>query len=325
MSPAIEAHDLRKTYQSGLLFPKKYEALKGLTLSVASGEIFGLLGQNGAGKTTFIKTLLGIIRPTSGKAMVLGFSAGDSRSRKMIGYLPENLRVPRHLSAITALEYYGHLSGMPTADIIARRMPLLERVGLAARAKDSVATYSKGMLQRLGLAQAMLHDPELYVLDEPTDGLDPVARADVRRMLKELKERGKTIFLNSHILQEVELVCDRVAILNRGELKRLGRVSELTAAGTPGIEGAAPTLEVQLDLEGPENTIRETLPPECLHQWHAFGPSQFRVVLRLAEQNEVNQVVDALRSRGISIVGLARGKVTLEDAYLEAVAEAVTK
>lgn len=325
MSPAIEAQDLRKTYRSGLLFPKRFEALKGLTLSVARGEIFGLLGQNGAGKTTFIKTLLGIIRPTSGAASVLGYRAGDSRSRRLIGYLPENLRVPRHLNAITSLEYYGHLSGLPTAEIVARRMPLLERVGLAARAKDCVATYSKGMLQRLGLAQAMLHDPDLYVLDEPTDGLDPVARAEVRRMLKELKDRGKSVFLNSHILQEVELICDRVAILNRGELKRLGRVSELTAVGIGGLDEAAPAIQVQLDLDGPEEHIREVLPPECLHQWHSFGPTQFRVVLRLAEQNEVNQVVDGLRSRGISLVGLVRGRVTLEDAYLEAVAESAGK
>jgi ABC-2 type transport system ATP-binding protein len=325
MSPAIEAQDLRKTYQSGLLFPKRFEALKGLTLSVAQGEIFGLLGQNGAGKTTFIKTLLGIIRPTSGTASILGYPAGDRRSRRLIGYLPENLRVPRHLSAITALEYYGHLSGLSSAHLVARRMPLLERVGLAARAKDSVATYSKGMLQRLGLAQAMLHDPELYVLDEPTDGLDPVARADVRRMLKELKDRGKTVFLNSHILQEVELVCDRVAILNRGELKRLGRVAELTAVGIGGLNGAAATLEIQFDLDGPEASIREVLPPECLHQWQPFGPTQFRVTLRLAEQSEVNQIVDALRSRGISLIGLARGRVTLEDAYLQAVAEPAGK
>jgi ABC-2 type transport system ATP-binding protein len=324
MSPAIEALDLRKTYQSGLLVPKRFEALKGLTLSVARGEIFGLLGQNGAGKTTFIKTLLGIIRPTSGTASVLGHPAGDRRSRRLIGYLPENLRVPRHLNAITALEYYGHLSGLPTADIVARRLPLLERVGLAARAKDSVATYSKGMLQRLGLAQAMLHDPDLYVLDEPTDGLDPVARAEVRRMLKELKDRGKTVFLNSHILQEVELVCDRVAILNRGELKRLGRVAELTAVGMGGLN-AAVRLEIQLDLDGSEASIREVVPAECLHQWQAFGPTQFRVTLRLAEQSEVDQVVDALRSRGVSLVGLSRGRVTLEDAYLEAVAEPAGK
>lgn len=324
LTPAIEAHELRKTYRTGLFVRQQFEALKGLTLSVARGEIFGLLGQNGAGKTTFIKTLLGIIRPTGGSASVLGFPAGDSRSRRLIGYLPENLRVPRHLNALTALEYYGHLSGLPSADLVARRGPLLERVGLAARAKDSVATYSKGMLQRLGLAQAMLHDPELYVLDEPTDGLDPVARADVRRMLKELQQRNKTIFLNSHILQEVELICDRVAILNRGELKRLGRVSELTSAIAPGLAGAVPMLEVQLDLEGAEAVIRETLPPECLHHWQAFGSSQFRATIRVALQAEVDQLVDVLRARGISLVGLTRGKVTLEDAYLEAVAEPTT-
>ncbi|MCE9526085.1 MAG: ABC transporter ATP-binding protein, partial [Planctomycetales bacterium] len=165
-SPAIAVSDLRKTYTEGLLFRKRQEALKGISFEVKRGEIFGLLGGNGAGKTTFIKILLGIIRRTSGSAQVLDFPAGDSRARQRIGYLPENLRVPRHLTGYTALEYYGNLSGLSNRVIRARRGPLLEKVGIAARAKDPVRTYSKGMLQRLGLAQAMLHDPDLFIFDE---------------------------------------------------------------------------------------------------------------------------------------------------------------
>src|SRR5262245_49491241 len=178
--PAIETHSLCKTYVEGLIRRKRQEALRGVSLRVERGEIFGLLGGNGAGKTTFIKILLGIIRRSGGDARLLGYAAGDWRGRKLIGYLPENLRVPRHLTGLTALEYYGHLSNVPTSLIRQRRGGLLEMVGLADRAKDPVRTYSKGMLQRLGLAQAMLHEPELFVLDEPTDGLDPLARSQVR-------------------------------------------------------------------------------------------------------------------------------------------------
>src|SRR5436190_3592630 len=227
--PAIETRELSKTYVEGLLRRRRIAALKGVSLRVERGEIFGLLGGNGAGKTTFIKTLLGIIRKTAGDARLLDFPAGDRRGRKLVGYLPENLRVPRHLTGYTALEYYGNLSNVPTSVIRQRRGPLLEKVGLAERAKDPVRTYSKGMLHRFGLAQAMLHDPELFILDEPTDGLDPLARSQVRGYLKELKEQGKTVFLNSHILQEVELVCDRVAILDKGVLRRVANVAEITS------------------------------------------------------------------------------------------------
>ncbi|HEX5035041.1 MAG TPA: ABC transporter ATP-binding protein, partial [bacterium] len=179
-SPAIAVSELRKTYTEGVFLRKRQEALKGVSFEVRRGEIFGLLGGNGAGKTTFIKILLGIIRRSAGNAQVLDFPAGDWRARQKIGYLPENLRVPRHLTGYTALEYYGHLSGVSTRMIKERRGPLLEKVGIAARAKDPVRTYSKGMLQRLGLAQAMLHDPDLFIFDEPTDGLDPLARSQVR-------------------------------------------------------------------------------------------------------------------------------------------------
>jgi len=324
---AIETHDLRKTYVEGILRRKRQEALKGVSLRVERGEIFGLLGGNGAGKTTFIKVLLGIIRRSGGAAQVLGFPAGDRRGRRLIGYLPENLRVPRHLTGYTALEYYGHLSNVPSAVIRQRRGPLLEMVGLAARAKDPVRTYSKGMLQRLGLAQAMLHEPELFILDEPTDGLDPLARSQVRGFLADLKKRGKTIFLNSHILQEVELICDRVAILDKGVLRRVANVAEITSGrvqvsgnGHPHVQEE---LELHLDLTAPEPLIRSTVGQLPIAGWQVFSPTDHRVVLRMPDQASVDGLIDGLRLAGISIVGLTRRRVSLEDAYLEIVAETV--
>jgi len=327
--PAIETHDLSKTYVEGLLRRKKQQALKGVSLRVERGEIFGLLGGNGAGKTTFIKTLLGIIRKTGGQASMLGFPAGDRRGRKLVGYQPENLRVPRHLTGHTALEYYGNLSNVPTWVIRQKRGPLLEKVGLAERAKDPVRTYSKGMLQRLGLAQAMLHDPELFILDEPTDGLDPLARSQVRGYLTELKRQGKTIFLNSHILQEVELICDRVAILDKGVLRRVAHVAEITsgrggitAGGNGRPHGPQEELELHLDLTGQEPAIRQTLGNLPISTWQPFSPTDFRVITRVPGQLDVDALIDRLRTAGISIVGLSRRRVSLEDAYLEIVAEA---
>ena len=326
--PAIETRALSKTYVEGLFRRKRIAALKGVSLRVERGEIFGLLGGNGAGKTTFIKTLLGVIRKTSGDAKLLGFPAGHRRGRKLVGYLPENLRIPRHLTGYTALEYYGNLSNVPTSLVWQRSGPLLEKVGLLERAKDPVRTYSKGMLQRLGLAQAMLHDPELFILDEPTDGLDPLARSQVRSYLTELKQQGKTIFLNSHILQEVELICDRVAILDKGVLRRVANVAEITGHRGASVGGNGQphdqpeALELHLDLTGPELLIRQSLGALPITTWQPYSPTDFRVITRVPNQPDVDQLIDRLRTARISIVGLTRRRVSLEDAYLEIVAEA---
>jgi ABC-2 type transport system ATP-binding protein len=327
--PAIETRELSKTYVEGIVRRKRVQALKGVSLRVERGEIFGLLGGNGAGKTTFIKTLLGIVRKNGGDARVLGFPAGDRRGRGLIGYLPENLRIPRHLTGTSALEYYGNLSHVPTSVIKKRRGELLEKVGLAERAKDPVRTYSKGMLQRLGLAQSMLHDPELFILDEPTDGLDPLARSQVRGYLKDLKQQGKTVFLNSHILQEVELVCDRVAILDKGVLRRVANVAEITSGraglglggnGQPSAEQEA--LELHLDLTGAEAAIRQTLGALPITAWQSFSEGNYRVITRVPDQGAVDDLIDRMRAAQVSIVGLARRRVSLEEAYLEIVAEA---
>jgi ABC-2 type transport system ATP-binding protein len=310
---AIEIDDLRKTYREGLVFRKSFEALRGVSFRVERGEIFGLLGPNGAGKTTFIKVLLGIVRKSSGRATVLGQSAGSRRARQRIGYLPENLRIPRYLNARTALEYYGGLSGLSRSEVGQRSGKLLESVGLADRVRDPVKKYSKGMLQRLGLAQALLHDPELLFLDEPTDGLDPIGRSHVRNVLRELQESGKTVFLNSHLLQEVEMVCDRVAILDRGILRSVGALAEIAPQRLEGVD-------LELELAGEPEPIARALGDRTVSQREPVG-DHVRLTIRLADQAAVNACVDDLRREQISIVGMARHRVTLEDAFLEILAQ----
>ena len=317
MAAVIEVEKLTKTYREGWVRRRQLEVLKGLTLSVGEGEVFGLLGPNGAGKTTFIKILLGIVRPSGGQANLLGHRAGSRASRHRVGYLPENLRIPRYHTANTALEYYGQLSGVSLSTIRKRGPELLQLVGLANRSRDSISKYSKGMLQRLGLAQALLHDPQLVILDEPTDGLDPVGRSQIRQVLTHLKQQGKTVFLNSHILQEVELVCDRVAILDKGELRFVGPVGDATTTlGQTGEQGGAVAFEVQFELVGDEARVRQAFGEAKPHYWDRMPDGLIRVRLRLDDQAAVDQHVDQIRRAGISVVGMARRRATLEDAFL---------
>src|SRR6185437_12539051 len=209
---------------------------------------------------TLIKVLLGIVRKSGGQATLLGRPPGDRMGRRGVGYLPEGHRIPAHHTGDTALEYYGSLSGLSQREIKRRRPELLELVGLAEWGRTAVKKYSKGMLQRLGLAQAMLHDPELLILDEPTDGVDPVGRKEMRTLLRRLKEQGKTIFINSHLLQEIELVCDRVVILVKGEVRREGLVEAITERAEP---------EIELTLAGSERDIRSALKDYKLAGWSA--------------------------------------------------------
>jgi len=303
----IDVQDLRKTYRDGLLGRRKVEALKGVSFHVERGTIFGLLGPNGAGKTTLIKVLLGIVRKTGGTATVLGQPSGDLRGRRKVGYLPENHRIPRHHTANSALEYYGGLSGMSRDEIRRRRPELLELVGLGDWGKSPVKKFSKGMLQRLGLAQAMMHDPELLILDEPTDGVDPVGRSEMRGTLQLLKSEGKTIFINSHLLQEIELVCDRVAILVHGQLRREGMVAEITERQ----EG-----EVELTVVGSEAGIRGVLALQQIVSMNPLGENRFRIKLQIPDQSGVDRTIDGLRTGGFSIEELVRRRDTLEEAFL---------
>jgi ABC-2 type transport system ATP-binding protein len=316
----IEVEDLRKTYREGWIRRRSLDVLKGVSFSVGPGEIFGLLGPNGAGKTTFIKILLGIVRATGGRVSLLGHAAGSRRSRREVGYLPENLRIPRHHTGLTALDYYGQLSGLSRREIRQRGESLLQQVGLSQRAGDSITKYSKGMLQRLGLAQALLHQPQVVILDEPTDGLDPVARSHVRNVLQQLKQQGRTVFVNSHILQEVELICDRVAILDRGTLRYVGPVAEVSQRGLTGdgevVTAEAVELEVHFEVHGAEPAVRTALAGHSNSVSTLIKPGEYRVAVRLPNQASVDQLIDQFRAQGVSIVSLTRQRLSLEDAFL---------
>lgn len=322
--PAIDVRGLHKTYTSGLIFKSRHQALKGVSLTVNRGEIFGLLGPNGAGKTTFLKIMLGIIHKSGGEATLLGFPAGSKRGRQLVGYLPEHLRVPQHLTGYQALEYFGNLSNVPTSVIREKRGELLETVGLAQRAKDRVTQYSKGMLQRLGLAQALLHDPELLVLDEPTDGLDPQARAEMRQIIRDLQKRGVTIFLNSHLLQEVEMICQRVAILDKGNVRYCGDVETIGEHLSRQSAVQESTLKVQFELIGDEEAILKCFQSTA----HRIGEQRGRsltIEATAKDQGEVDRIVDRIRSFGISIARMIPVKITLEDAYLQIVDKSSSK
>jgi ABC-2 type transport system ATP-binding protein len=227
--PVVQTSELRKIYRTGFWFNQKIESLKNCTLTVYQGETFGLLGPNGAGKTTLLKTLLGIVRPTSGRAWLLGSPIGNIPVKQRVGYLPENAYFYDYLTGWEFLQFAAELFEIPP-DIRQQRIPLLlDLVGLSkldAR-KKQMRQYSKGMLQRIGMAQALINDPELVFLDEPMSGLDPMGRYQMREIILSLKSQGKTIFFNSHILSDVEKICDRVAILAQGELICTGSLNEL--------------------------------------------------------------------------------------------------
>jgi ABC-2 type transport system ATP-binding protein len=296
--PVIEIKNLVKQYG-------RIEALRGVSLSVEKGEIFGLLGQNGAGKTTMVKILLGITKPSFGDATLLGEPAGTPAHRKRVGYLPEDHRFPDYHSGYSLLEFYGSLLDVAPKEKKQRIDEMLDVVGLKSRAHYKIRTYSKGMKQRLGIAQAMFHDPEVIFLDEPTDGVDPIGRREIRDLLNQLKEEGKTIFLNSHLLGEVELITDRVAILDKGELIRLGTTKELTQQHGLYVIGLAagqtfPREEVaQL---GCEVTRNEGL-------WE----------VALKDGQMIDTVIDLLRARGLSLRHLAEKRQTLEDLFIQTV------
>ncbi|MCX4241387.1 ABC transporter ATP-binding protein [Paraliomyxa miuraensis] len=222
----LHVSDLRKTFTRGFL-RRRTEALRGITLTVERGEIFGFLGPNGAGKTTTIKILMGLIFPSGGKAEVLGLRAGDPAAKARVGYLPENPYFYDYLSVRELLDMVGRLHGLPAATRRRRGDALVERVGLSHAADRPLRSFSKGMLQRAGLAQALIGEPELVVLDEPMSGLDPVGRKEVRDLVLELREQGTTVFFCTHILADASALCDRVGILVRGRLRDVGSQAEL--------------------------------------------------------------------------------------------------
>jgi ABC-2 type transport system ATP-binding protein len=286
----------------------RVEALRGVSLAVERGEIFGLLGQNGAGKTTLIKILLGITQLTDGAARLLDEPAGTACVRSRIGYLPEDHRFPDYHTGASLLDYYGALLEVPRA-VRRQRIPeVLELVGIKGRMHYKIRTYSKGMKQRLGIAQAIFHDPEVIFLDEPTDGVDPVGRREIRAIMQQLKEEGKTIFLNSHLLGEVELICDRVVILQKGEVVREGTVAELTHLQNLFIVGLAPGQELPRE--------------ELQKQGYAVSPSGEMWEIGLRDGQSIDPVIDLLRGRRLNLRYLVEKRQTLEELFVQTVEEA---
>ena len=275
-------------------------ALDGVSLAVAPGEIFGLLGQNGAGKTTLVKILLGLVAPTSGQAWLLDSPVGTAKVREKVGYLPEDHRLPEYHTGPNLLDFYGALQGVP-GPVRARRIPeLLGQLGLAGRERLKVRGYSKGMKQRLGLAQALLAQPRVLFLDEPTDGVDPVGRRHIRDLLLEERAKGVTLFVNSHLLSEMEQLCDRVAILKNGRIALTGTVADLTRQGD----------RWQLELAS-----GESWPATLNLAAQEIGPSRYELVL--AKDGDIDDVLRGLIGSGVKLRHLERMRSTLEDLYLD--------
>ena len=234
----LEVNGLYKTFHIGF-FRKRVDAVRGTSFSVKRGEIFGLLGPNGAGKTTTIKSILRLIFPTKGEIRIFGSPSGDREAAKRVGYMPENPYVYQYLKPIEFLDLCGRLVGLRRRERRARSEEMIDKVGLRHAADRPIGKFSKGMMQRIGLAQALLHDPELLVLDEPMSGLDPIGRKEVRDLLLEQRERGKTLLFTSHILSDVELLCDRVVIMQQGNITSEGQVHDL-------LESAGRRVEIRL-------------------------------------------------------------------------------
>lgn len=298
---AIDILGLEKVYQVGFWRKRPKRALHPLTLTVEEGEIFGFLGPNGAGKTTTLKMLMGLVFPTGGSARILGMELDDPRMKAQIGFLPEQPYFYDYLTAHELLHYYGRLSGVESTQLGSRVHAVLNQVGLKDSAHVQLRKFSKGMLQRAGIAQAILHDPKVVFLDEPMSGLDPMGRREVRNLIEQLKSEGKTVFFSTHILSDAEALCDRVAILHQGKLRGVGAVEELTA----GIRG-----QVELVWAGRSvPTALTGLGAEC----HVAGDT-IRAVLPSAQQEAA---IDILRREKLRLVSVTPVRVSLEDYFVE--------
>jgi ABC-2 type transport system ATP-binding protein len=312
MPDAISVSNLSKTYHTGLLGRSTVQALDGVSLTVPKGAIFGLLGPNGAGKTTLVKILLGLVHPTGGTARLFGAPAQQPAARERIGFLPENHRFPGVLTAAQTLQVYGRLADVPGTPRNERISNLLRRVGLAERRDTKVSTFSKGMLQRLGLAQALLNDPDLLFLDEPTSGVDPVGRRAIRDLVLELRDGGTTIFLNSHLLSEVEKVCSQIAILRDGALVREGTIEELTAVERVYDVVCTPIPEnVQADFEL-ELSSADASPDPALRQYRMHAD----------DRASLNALLDRLRAADVEVESVSPLRRSLEDYFIDVVDDA---
>ena len=300
LAAAIVTNNLTKTYRTRA---GSVNVVDHLNLEVEEGEIFGFLGPNGAGKTTTIKMLLGIIYPTSGEGYVLGKEIGDIDVHRIISYLPERPYYYEHMTGLELLRFYASLFGINDVD---KCKALLEKVNLHRDMTKTISQYSKGMQQRVGLAQSLLNDPKLLFLDEPTGGLDPIAHTEIRNLILSFRDEGRTVFISSHELSEVERICDRVAIINNGVIARQGRLDDLLRGGRIEIIADGVTAEI-------EDKIRKaSTDATCsLHEG--------RLIVDMPETNNVNDVIDYIRTSKATIVSVVPRRVRLEDLFVEAI------
>lgn len=298
--PVIETINLSKTYTVGFWRRKPRVGLRSLSLAVEEKEIFGFLGPNGAGKTTTLKLLMGLVSPTSGSARILGKEWNDPAVKAQIGFLPEQPYFYDYLTARELLEYYAQLSGVPAKERSGRVQAMLARVGLPDVGGVQLRKFSKGMLQRVGIAQAILHDPRVVFLDEPMSGLDPMGRREVRDLIEQLKKEGKTIFFSTHILSDAEALCDRVAIIHLGELRGVGAVADLTS----NVHGKVEIVWQGSRMPGAFQGIGE-----C----HLSGDTVRAVV---PEENQ-DAAIDVLRREGIRLISVIPVRASLEDYFVQ--------
>lgn len=303
----VEIQNLTKIYSPGSQ-KKRVVALEDFTINVESGKIFGLLGPNGAGKTTLVKILLGITFPSKGSAKILGQSIYNYEIKEKVGYLPENHKYPFYLTARQVLIYFAKLSNYDDSNLEKRIDELLELVKMSKWKNTKLKNYSKGMMQRLGLAQSLINDPDLIFLDEPTDGVDPIGRKEIRDILKDLKTEGKTIFLNSHLLSEVEMITDNVAILNNGVMIKEGTVEELTTSK----ETYQVTLSKKLD---------EKYLGELKSLFRVLSSNDNSLTLNFEGDEDLNKFIDKLRNESINIKSIVPQKSSLEDMFISLVNE----
>ena len=304
MSSVIDITGVEKTYK------RRVKALRGVDLSVGEGEIFGLLGPNGAGKSTLVKIMMTVITPSKCSGTVLGQKVGDKNTLRQIGYLPEHHRFPPYLTGRQVLEHFGAMSGIARKQRKAKATELLELVGMASWHKDKLGSYSKGMRQRVGLAQALMNDPKLVVLDEPTDGVDPSGRRDIRNILTHLKDEGRTVFLNSHLLSELEMVCDRVAIMVHGLVRTQGTIDELTADQSGYVIASNSPID--------ESIVNEVSgQPQLPSLIQSQDPT--KMTFDTDEANAVQPVIDLLRGKGVVIQSVGFKRPSLEDLFMQVV------
>lgn len=303
----ISTKNLRKEYKGSGFSKEKITALKNFSFNVQEGDIFGLLGPNGAGKTTLVKVLLGIVYPTEGEVSIFGESIKNEKYKTRVGYLPENHKFPNYLTGEEVLSYFGKLSGMTDAQVKSRSDEYLKIVDMDKWKKTKIKKYSKGMMQRLGIAQAMINEPDLIFLDEPTDGVDPIGRKEIRDILIGLKEKGKTIFLNSHLLSEIELVCNRVAILNKGELIKEGTIDEITSTGNHHTFATSDLSDDVINI--------------LLNKYFAtlHGKNEFLVSTESPEV--LNTIIDELRKNNVHILSISQEKNSLEDMFINLIGQ----